>query len=122
MLLEGKVGQVIGGLRRMISSHDLAGEKRRVLRSVIGYYDNHRNSMKYDVYLAAGYPIGSGVVEGACRHLVKDRLERTGMRWTVKGARAILHLRAAYLNDDWNDFVNYRIETEQATLYAKRAA
>lgn len=122
MLLEGKVGQVIGGLRRMLSSHGLAGEKRRALSSVIGYYDNHRDSMRYDQYLAAGYPIGSGVVEGACRHLVKDRMERTGMRWTVPGARAILQLRATYLNDDWHDFVNYRIETEQATLYAKRAA
>jgi hypothetical protein len=122
MLLEGKVGQVIGGLRRMLSRHGLAGEKRRVLRSVIGYYDNHRDSMRYDTYLAAGYPIGSGVVEGACRHLVKDRMERTGMRWTVNGARAVLQLRATYLNDDWNDFVNYRIETEQAGLYTKRAA
>ena len=122
MLLEGRVGQVIGRLRRMLSLHGLTGEKRRVLRSAIGYYDNHRGSMRYDVYLAAGYPIGSGVVEGACRHLVKDRMERTGMRWTVNGARAILQLRATYLNQDWNDFVNYHIETEQTTLYAKHAA
>ena len=42
--------------------------------------------MKYDEYLAAGYPIGSGVVEGACRHLVKDRMEQTGMRWRIAGA------------------------------------
>lgn len=122
MLLEGKVGQVIGGFRRMLGSGGLLGQKRRTLRSVIGYYDNHRSSMQYDEYLAAGYPIGSGVVEGACRHLVKDRMERTGMRWTVHGARAILQLRATYLNDDWNDFVNYRIETEQARLYTKTAA
>ena len=121
-LLEGRVGQVIGGLRQMLSRHGLVGAKRRVLRSVIGYYDNHRNSMRYDEHLAAGYPIGSGVVEGACRHLVKDRMERTGMRWTVPGARAILQLRATYLNEDWNDFVQYRVETEQATLYAKHAA
>ena len=122
MLLQGKVGHVIGGLRRMLASHGLAGEKRRVLRSVIGYYDNHRESMRYDTYLAAGYPIGSGVVEGACRHLVKDRMERSGMRWSVNGARAILQLRATYVNDDWNDFVKYRIETEQTTLYATTAA
>jgi hypothetical protein len=122
MLLEGRVRKVIGGLRQMLSRHGLAGEKRRVLRSVIGYFDNHRDSMRYDEYLAAGYPIGSGVVEGACRHLVKDRMERTGMRWTVPGARAILQLRATYLNEDWNDFVQYRVETEQATLYAKHAA
>jgi hypothetical protein len=122
MLLEGKVGQVIGGLRRMLTVHGLVGQKHRVLRGTIRYYENHRDSMRYDEYLAAGYPIGSGVVEGACRHLVKDRMERTGMRWTVSGARAILNLRAVYLNDDWIDFVSYRIETEQTALYAKRAA
>jgi hypothetical protein len=57
--------------------------------------------MKYDEYLAAGYPIGSGVVEGACRHLVKDRMEQTGMRWRIAGAQAVLSLRAIYVNDDW---------------------
>ena len=48
------------------------------------YYENNRDHMRYDEYLAAGYPIGSGVAEGACRHLVKDRMEQTGMRWTVE--------------------------------------
>lgn len=108
MLLEGKVGQVIGGLRRMATMHKLKGRKRTALQGVIRYFANHRDSMRYDQYLAAGSPIGSGVVEGACRHLVKDRMERTGMRWQVAGARAMLHLRAVYLNDDWNDFVGTR--------------
>ena len=54
--------------------------------------------------------------------MVKDRLEQTGMRWTVSGAQAVLHLRAIYLNGHWNNFVNYRIETEQATLYRRSAA
>ena len=73
--------------------------------------------MRYDVYLAAGYPIGSGVAEGACRHLVKDRMEQTGMRWTVAGAQAMLHLRATYLNGDWEAFCVYRIQQEQIRLY-----
>ena len=51
------------------------------------YYENNRRHMHYDEYLAAGFPIGSGVAEGACRHVVKDRLEQTGMRWTVNGHR-----------------------------------
>ena len=54
-----------------------------MVESAIEYLENNREHMKYDEYLAAGYPIGSGVAEGACRHLVKDRLEQTGMRWTV---------------------------------------
>lgn len=122
MLLEGKVGYVIGGLRRLRDQHDLRGEKRRTIEAAVRYYENNRDHMRYDEYLAAGYPIGSGVAEGACRHLVKDRLERTGMRWTVDGAQAMLHLRAIYLNGDWQQFVEYRIETEQEALYGRSAA
>lgn len=122
MLLQGKVGYVIGGLKRLRDEHDLKGAKRKTLNAAIQYYENNRDHMKYDEYLAAGYPIGSGVAEGACRHLVKDRLEGTGMRWTVNGAQAMLHLRAIHLNECWNEFVNYRIETEQTRLYRRSAA
>lgn len=122
MLLDGKVGAVIGGLRRLSTVHQLKGQAQRTLQDAIRYFENHRDSMRYDEYLAAGYPIGSGVVEGACRHLVKDRMERTGMRWQVRGARAMLHLRAVYLNGNWDEFVDHRIKTEQSTLYGKRAA
>jgi hypothetical protein len=121
MLLEGKVGYVIGGLRQMLSKHRLSASHKKVLRSVIGYYANNREHMRYDEYLAAGYPIGSGVAEGACRHLVKDRLEQTGMRWALEGAQAMLHLRATYLNGDWEAFYEHRIHTEQKRLYGKDA-
>ncbi|MGB6969852.1 MAG: ISKra4 family transposase [Methyloceanibacter sp.] len=122
MLLEGKVGYVIGRLKRLRDEHALRGSRRRTVSAAIGYYQNNRQHMRYDEYLAAGYPIGSGVAEGACRHVVKDRLEQTGMRWTVGGAQAMLHLRAIYLNGHWNEFVNYRIDTEQDTLYRRSAA
>jgi len=89
---------------------------------VIGYLENDREQMRYDEYLKAGYPIGSGVAEGACRHLVKDRMEQTGMRWTASGARAMLHLRTTYLNDPWDDFIEDRIEREQTRLYGNDAA
>ena len=75
--------------------------------------------MKYDDYLAAGYPIGSGVVEGACRHLVKDRMERTGMRWVPSGAQAMLDLRGTYLNGEWSAFWEYHVEHEDQRLYGK---
>lgn len=55
------------------------------------------------------YPIGGGVVEGACRHLVKDRMELTGMRWQTDDAQAMLDLRSVFLNDDWEAFQQYRI-------------
>jgi hypothetical protein len=122
LLLEGKVGYVIGGLKRLIDQHNLVGQRRNTVRATITYYENNREHMCYGEYLAAGYPIGSGVAEGACRHLVKDRLERTGMRWTTHGAQSLLHLRAIYLNGDWKTYLESHIRNEQATLYAQLAA
>ncbi len=121
-LLEGRVGYVIGGLRQRLTKQQLTGSRRKTLDAVITYLENNREHMRYDDYLKAGYPIGSGVAEGACRHLVKDRMEQTGMRWTVSGAHAMLHLRATYLNDQWDDFIDDRIEREQTRLYGENAA
>lgn len=122
LLLEGKVGYVIGGLKRLQSQHRVGSSKARTLRATIQYYENNRQHMKYNEYLAAGYPIGSGVAEGACRHVVKDRLEQTGMRWTVPGAQAMLDLRSTYINGDWHDFQEHRVQIEQNRLYEKNAA
>jgi hypothetical protein len=121
-LLQGRVGYVIGGLRRRLKAGKLSGRRRQVVRSALEYLGNNRAHMRYDEYLAAGYPIGSGVAEGACRHLVKDRMEQTGMRWTVEGAQAMLHVRALYLNDQWEEFHEQRVEREQARLYTRPAA
>jgi len=115
MVLEGKVGYVIGNFKR--SAQRLKKSKRTNLEKVITYFENNRVYMKYDEYLRAGYPIGSGVVEGACRHVVKDRMERSGMRWEAEGAQAILDLRTIYLNGDWNTFMEHRIQNEQTALY-----
>ena len=60
--------------------------------------------MRYGEYLAAGYPIATGVIEGACRHVVKDRMERSGMRWTREGAQNLLHLRCLKASGLWNQF------------------
>ncbi|WP_406698387.1 hypothetical protein V5E97_05945 [Singulisphaera sp. Ch08] len=112
----------IGGLRQRLTKHHLSGSRRKALESAITYLENNRRHMAYDQHLKAGYPIGSGVAEGACRHLVKDRMEQTGMRWTVRGAQAMLHLRATYLNDQWAEFVEHRIRREQNRLYEQTAA
>ena len=85
-LLEGKADSVIRGLQYQTTQRGLKGQKRKTVSDAAGYFARNRDRMKYDEYLTAGYPIGSGVVEGACRHLVKDRLERTGMRWLPSGA------------------------------------
>jgi hypothetical protein len=116
-ILEGDVGRVTGGLRQMATKHNLRGAKLRQLQSAIGYLHNNRRFMRYDEYLAAGYPIGSGVAEGACRHLVKDRMERTGMRWRVPSAQAMLDLRAVHASDQWEQYQTYRIAAEGERLY-----
>jgi hypothetical protein len=121
-LLQGRVGYVISGLRKRLRAEKLSGQRRKVVRSAVEYLTNNRSHMRYDEYLAAGYPIGSGVAEGACRHLVKDRMEQTGMRWTVEGAQAMLHVRALYLNDQWGEFLEFRVVQEQARLYQRDAA
>ena len=121
-LLQGRVGYVISGLRRRLKAEKLSGQRRKVVASALEYLGNNKEHMRYDEYLARGYPIGSGVAEGACRHLVKDRMEQTGMRWTVAGAQAMLHVRALYLNDQWEEYLEHRVEREQARLYGRTAA
>ena len=76
--------------------------------------------MHYDAYLACGWPIATGVIEGACRHLVKDRCELSGMHWRVSGAQALLGLRSVAENGHWESFQIYRRERRQASLYGRR--
>ena len=121
LLLEGKVGCVVGLYKRLLGQHRLIGGRAKTVRENIAYFENNKQYMKYDEYLAAGYPIGTGVAEGACRHFVKDRMELSGMRWEIEGAQAMLSLRAFYLNDQWDDFLAHRIQTEQDELYGQAA-
>lgn len=119
-ILEGKVRGVIRGLRRMASTHHLSKAKRASLNKICQYFERNRRRMKYHEYLAAGFPIASGVVEGACRHVVKDRLERTGMNWIVEGAQPMLDLRCLHLCGQWNDFIQFRQRSNTQRLYPYR--
>lgn len=121
MILDGKSSCACARFQRLLSETGLKGKKRKTVLEVIGYFHNHRSRMRYHEYLAAGYPIGSGVAEGCCRHLVKDRMERSGMRWEIEGAHPMVQLRATYLNGEWNEFVEFRIENEQSRLYGQAA-
>jgi len=117
LLLEGKVDSIIRSFRARLSK--LQARKRETLQAVIRYYNNNREIMKYNEYLANGYPIASGVIEGACRHLVNDRMERTGMRWQIDGAKAMLNTRSAYINGEWDSMIQERIKREQERLYGQ---
>jgi hypothetical protein len=119
-VLQGRVGYVVGGLRQMGTKRGLSGAKAKRLKVLCGYLEKNAVRMRYDEYLAKGYPIASGVIEGACRHYVKDRMERAGMHWTKAGAQAMLDVRSEYLNGDWEAFQQYRIEQETTRLYPHR--
>jgi hypothetical protein len=73
--------------------------------------------MKYDEYLRRGLPIASGCVEGACKNLIKDRMERSGMRWSLEGAEAMIQLRSLYLSGDLDDYWDFHLEQEHRRLY-----
>jgi hypothetical protein len=87
------------------------------LTRVSAYLRRNRPFMDYQRYLAQGWPIGTGVVEGACRHLVKDRFEQAGMRWSQAGAQSLLDLRAVAFNDDWLAFQRFRRQQSHLERY-----
>lgn len=117
LILEGKVGRVIGGLRQTLTKRKLSKATAETIASTITYFSNNRDRMRYDECLREGYPIASGVIEGACRHVVGDRLDRTGTRWTIDGAVSMLATRTTYLSDDWNDYQQFRINREQTRIH-----
>lgn len=119
-ILSGQVETVLRGLRRLAAERGLSGAKKKALRRIGSYLSKNRGRMRYDEYLRAGYPIASGVIEGACRHLIKDRLERAGMHWTLDGAQAMLDVRSVYIAGQWEDYQTYRIGLETERLYPHR--
>lgn len=119
-ILRGEVKGVVKGLRRLGTVSKLTGEAAKDLARICGYLEKNADRMRYAEYLRRGYPIASGVIEGACRHLVKDRMERSGMRWTLEGARSMLHVRAAFQSDHWESFMNERMKREAERTYPHR--
>jgi hypothetical protein len=120
-VLNGHAAGVIRGLREMATKHGLTGAKKKTIGTVCGYLKANLHRMHYDEYLRAGYPIASGVIEGACRHLVKDRMERAGMHWTVPGAQAMLDVRSIYVSGLWDEYQQHRIPRELERIYPHRA-
>jgi hypothetical protein len=116
-ILQGKVSQVVKGLRQVATKHRLRGERRKTILSVAGYLYRNRTRMRYHEYLAMGLPIASGAVEGACKNLIKDRMERSGMRWTEEMAEAMVKLRAIYLSGDLDQYWQFHIKKDQERLH-----
>lgn len=117
-VLTGDLGRVIGGLRQMLKKRRLSKKSQATIQSAITYFENNRSRMRYGEYLREGYPIASGIIEGSCRLVVEDRLDRTGMRWSLDGALAMLANRTTSLSDDWNDYQTFRITRQQNRRYS----
>ena len=116
-VLQGQVSQVIKGMRQSATKRGLTGPKRQAIERIAQYLRRNRPYMKYDQYLRQGLPIASGCVEGACKNLIKDRLERSGMRWSLPGAEAMIRLRSLYLSGDLDDYWDFHLEQERRRLY-----
>lgn len=117
LILSGKTEDAIRDLESQLEDSCLSASQREALNTTIGYYQRNLPYMRYDNCLARGWPIGTGVIEGTCGHLVKDRMERSGMRWTRTGAQALLDLRAVRINDDWDDYQTFHRQRQHQRLY-----
>ena len=118
-ILFGEVGQVVKGIRQSITKRRLCGAQRKTLCGVADYLYRNRARMRYNEYLSHGWPIASGPVEGACKNLIKDRMERSGMRWTEEMAEAIVQLRAIYLSGDFDRYWPFHIEKDQQRIHPR---
>jgi hypothetical protein len=118
-ILCGMVSQVVKGLRQTVTKRRLTGQKAKTIRDVCDYLYRNKERTRYDEYLRNGWPIASGSVEGACKNLVRDRFERSGMRWTPETAEGLLKLRATHLSGDFNDYWEHHIQQDQQRLYRK---
>jgi hypothetical protein len=120
-ILSGETDRVIQALETQVQEPSLTDTQRQALNTTIGYYRRNLPYMRYDRYLEQGWPISSGVVEGACGHLVKDRMEQSGMRWTPTGAQALLEIRAVRVNDDWDAYQLFHRQCQHQRLYGTTA-
>ena len=123
-ILRGKASAVAGGLRRSATRRAMAPADRQPVDDCADYLLNNAPYLRYDQALAEGLPIASGVVEGACRHLVNDRMNLTGARWSLEGAEAVLRLRALRSSHDFDEYWAFHerqeYERNHAAHYADR--
>ena len=116
-VLEGKAGIVAASIRRKATRLALQPDKRHGADRCADYLLAKRPYLDYPTALKNGWPIATGVIEGACRHLVKDRMDITGARWGTDTAEAILKLRALHANGDFEDYWAWHLNREHERNY-----
>jgi len=121
-VLDAKASTVAASIRRKATRLRLDPAARTNADRCSDYLLAKAAYLRYDQALAQGWPIATGVIEGAVRHLVKDRLDLTGSRWGLKGAEAVLKLRALRTNGDFDEYFTFHIAQERQRVHAARYA
>lgn len=119
-VLEGKASQVAAGMRRSATRRGLPSNERKPIDTCANYLLKYKTMLNYHQYLARGFPVATGVIEGACRHLINDRLDITGARWSLKGAEAVLKLRSLNSSGDFEAYVAFYQAQEYQRNYARK--
>jgi hypothetical protein len=116
----GDAARVVGAIRRSASRRGLQSFQREGADKAADYLTRKRDYLDYPTALEQGWPIATGVIEGACRHLVKDRMDLTGARWGLEGAEAVLKLRTLRANGDFTAYWRFHLGRERRRVHASR--
>ncbi len=119
-VLEGRAGLVAGAIARKATALGLAGPKPKKADECTRSFKNKRVYLDYPTALAEGWPIATGVIERACRHLVRDRFDITGARWSLEAAEAMVKLRAVRTNGDGEAYGHHHLTAERERVHASR--
>lgn len=122
LLNGGSGGEIAKSLRAMIKTHGLDEKAAKPVLAAATYLTNNTRLMHYDRALVEGLPIATGVIEGACRYLVQDRMGRTGAVWSAAGAEAVLRLRALRTSGDFDDYWQFHLSKEHERTHGSRYA
>ena len=120
-ILEGRSADVAAGIRRRATTYGYSDHERKGADNCAGYLDAKAPYLDYATALAEGWPIATGIIEGACRHIIKDRFDITGARWSLDGAEAILKLRALHANGDFDEYWPWHLQRERQRVYGLAA-
>jgi hypothetical protein len=112
IVLTGRAVDAIATIRHRTATVKPGPTHQAEAQETITYLTNKRPYLAYPAALASGWPIATGLIEGACRWMIKDRMDITGARWSLPGAEAILKLRALKANDDFDTYWNWHLQQE----------
>jgi hypothetical protein len=116
-IMHGNARQVAAGIRRRATTYGYSGPERAGADECARYLENKQDYLDYATALKKGWPIATGIIEGACRHIVKDRMDITGARWGLEGAEAILKLRAVIASGDFDAYWRYHLRREHERIH-----